>query len=86
MQTQETLHDLVRANWSRELTDEECSTILWELTAFPFIPVEEIAEQVKAIYAESGGNIGIALNLNEIKIDVQIEQLKRDHPLEDWFN
>jgi hypothetical protein len=76
--TEENFTDFVRKYWSQDLTDAECDLILWNLTAFPFAPIEMIREQLTLQYIESGGNIDVALKASYDHIRNAINQLKEE--------
>jgi hypothetical protein len=74
--TEGTFVDFVRKYWSQDLTYEECDTILWNLTSYPFSPLEKIKEELILQHAESGGNIGVAMNNYDNLMRREIKRLK----------
>jgi len=74
--TKENFCDYARRYWSEHLTDEECDTILWNLTSFPFSPISKIKNEIVLQHAESGGNISLALDIQHEMIKTELKRLR----------
>lgn len=76
--TKENFCDFVRRYWSENLSYEECDTILWNLTSFPFSPLEKIKNELVLQHAESGGNIELAMDAYDDYVRSELKRLREE--------
>lgn len=76
--TKENFKDFVRRYWSQSLTDEECDLVLWNLTSFPFSPLEKIRNELVLQHAESDGNIDLAMKTYDDYVRSELKRLREE--------
>ena len=76
MLTKENFCDFVRRYWSQDLSEEDCATISWNLTSFPFSPLPKIKNEIVLQHAESGGNIDVAMNTYDEYVRKELKRLR----------
>ena len=56
----ETCREFVERIWGK-CTEDQMEGLLWQCTAFPFIDVDELEEQLKKVKEQSDGNYDKAM-------------------------
>lgn len=68
--------DFVRENWSHDLTDDECSVILWNLTAYPFCTLDKVKQQLRSQFIESDGDFNAAIKKYDDHMRAELKRLQ----------
>ena len=69
MKENETCRKFVERIWGRLVTTKELDGLLWHCTAFPFVDVEMLEEQLKKVKLESSGDYNKAMEQAEESIN-----------------
>lgn len=68
-------NDLVKEHFPGA-TLEDCNTLLWNCTAFPFCDVNHTINQLKDMYQRSGGNVSVAVALAHQDLDEAMQEAR----------